>query len=117
MNHEYIDKMKEWIELDNKSIKLKEDISEISELKKELEDDILKYVEIEGLDKVTVNVSDGSIKFPKRNTQQTMSLRYLKNTLEKYNEDHSPIDVSNIYKFLISNLETKSKMYIKRDVR
>ncbi len=109
--------MKEWIELDNKSMKLKEDMTEIAELKKELENDILQYVEKQGLEKVTVNVSDGSIKFPKKNALQTISFKYLKSTLEKYNTEQSIIDVPLIYNFLVSNLETKSKLSIKRDVR
>jgi hypothetical protein len=117
MNNEYIEKMKEWIELDNKSMKLKEDMTEIAELKKELENDILQYVEKQGLEKVTVNVSDGSIKFPKKNALQTISFKYLKSTLEKYNTEQSIIDVPLIYNFLVSNLETKSKLSIKRDVR
>jgi uncharacterized protein YaaW (UPF0174 family) len=117
MEPSYVEKMKEWLDLDNKGTRLRDELAEINEEKKELEEEILTYVERNGLDKVTVNVSDGSLKFPKRNTQQSISLKYLKTTLSKYNEEQSKINVDDLYKYLVSNLETKTKMYIKRDVR
>lgn len=117
MDPSYVDKMREWVELDNKLMHLKEQVQELNEEKKEIEEDILKYVETKGLDKITVNISDGCLKFPKRNTQQTMSLKYVKNTLAKYSEETQNVDAEEIYKFLVSNLETKTKAYIKRDIR
>lgn len=117
MYHQYVEKMKEWVDIDNKMMQLKEQLHELSDEKKEVEEEILKYVEVKGLDKVTVNIDDGTLKFPKRSTQQSISLKYLKTTLGKYAEDVSVINVEELYKFMVSNLETKIKMYIKRDIR
>lgn len=116
MEHQYVEKMTEWLELDNKAMKLKEQLQEVAEEKKGIEEEILKYVEDNGLDKITVNISDGSLKFPKRTTQQSISLKYLKTTLSKYSEQKQGVDADELYKFLISNLETKTKMVIKRDI-
>jgi hypothetical protein len=117
MDTTYIDKMKDWIDLDNKTIELKEKLNEIANKKKELEDDITKYIEDNNFEKITVDVDDGHLKFQKRNTTQTISLKYLKSTLLKYHEEKEEINIDGIYDFLSSNLETKSKIYIKRDVR
>lgn len=113
----YVERMKEWVDIDNKLMKLKDQVQELNEEKKDVEEDILKYVETKGLDKVTVNISDGTLKFPKRSTQQSISLKYLKNTLAKYSEEKQDIDAEELYKFLVGNLETKTKMFIKRDIR
>ena len=117
MDDQYVEKMKEWIELDNVYGSLRQQMSDLADKKKELEDDILKYIEENNLEKVVVSVSDGTLKFPKRSTQQSISLKFLKANLSKYNEDKSPINVEDICKFLISNLETKTKLSIKRDLR
>jgi hypothetical protein len=64
-----------------------------------------------------VTVSDGTLKFPKRSTQQSISLKFLKANLTKYSEEKSHINVEEVCKFLVSNLETKTKLSIKRDLR
>ena len=117
MDNEYVEKMKEWIELDNTYTSLRQQMNDLTDQKKLLEDDILKYVEDNNLEKVVVSISDGTLKFPKRSTQQAISLKFLKANLSKYNEEKSPINVEEVYKFLISNLETKTKLSIKHDVR
>lgn len=118
MDDAYVEKLKKWIELDNSVSKLKEEMSVFVEEKKELEEEIVQYVEDTKLEKVTVNTSDGALKFSKRKVTQCLTMKYIKNTLEKYvqQEEHATIDVDSICRFLASNLETKSKTYIKRDV-
>lgn len=118
MEDTYVDKLKQWIELDNSVAKLKDELSVFVEEKKDLEEEILQYVEDNKLDKVTVSTSDGSLKFSKRKISQSITIKYIKNTLEKYvqQEGISGIDIDSVCKFLSSNLETKSKTYIKRDV-
>ncbi len=118
MEDAYVDKLKKWIELDNSIAQHKEDMSGFVEEKKQLEDDILEYIEKNNLDRVTVNVSDGTLKFPKRKIQQAFTMKYIKTTLQKYVqiEENNSIDVDSVYNFLVSNLETKNKTYIKRDI-
>ncbi len=117
MDNQYIEKMKEWIELDNVYGELRQQINELSEKKKVLEEDILMYVEENNLEKLVVSVSDGTLKFPKRSVQQSISVKYLKSTLAKYNEEKEPINVDEVLKYITSNLETKTKLSLKRDVR
>lgn len=118
MDNRYVDKMKEWLELDNQVMKIKEELNELNDQKKELEDEILQYVEDNALEKVTVNISDGTLKFAQTSQKQALSIKVLKNVLGKFIEDKNcNLDVDEVVKFISSNLESKSKKYIKRDVR
>jgi hypothetical protein len=118
MDPHFIEKTKQWLELDDQVTKIKEKLAETNDARKVVEDEILQYVEQHDLDKVTVNISDGRIKFPKQSVRQSPSLKYLKTTLTRYNEEkEAGMDIDAIYKFLVDNLETKTKMSIKRDVR
>lgn len=139
MDTVYIDKVKSWLALDNQSLRLKEEMEKkteklkleldtivegykqrmdkVGDEKKELEEDILKYVETNALEKMTLSLSDGSLKFTKKSTQQSVSLKYLKTTLGKYSEEKEAIDAEDVYKYLVSNLETKTKLSMKREVK
>ena len=109
--------MKEWIEMDNVYSTLRQQMNELNDKKKVLEDDILKYIEDNNLEKVVVTVNDGTLKFPKRSQQQAISLKFLKTHLTKYSDEKQSINVEEVFKFLTSNLETKTKLSIKRDIR
>lgn len=139
MDTEYINKVKTWLALDNQSLRLKEEMEKkteklkleldaivegykekmdkVSDEKKELEEDILKYVETNALEKMTLSLSDGSLKFTKKSTQQSVSLKYLKATLGKYSKEKEAIDAEDVYKYLVTNLETKTKLSMKREVK
>lgn len=110
-----IEKVREWLELDNQAQELRNTMNELNEKKKELEDIILKYVEQNNLENVSVSLNDGKLKFAKINFKQSLSLKYIKNTLAKYNEDVTEkVDIVAICKYLTDNLETSSKTTIKR---
>jgi predicted site-specific integrase-resolvase len=118
MDEQYIEKMKEWIDLDNVYTSLRKQLNELTEKKKDIEDDILEYIEDNNLEKVVVSVCDGTLKFPKRTVQQSLSMKVLKQVIGKYNEEKSQnIEIEELVKFISTNLETKTKLSIKRDVR
>jgi hypothetical protein len=116
MDDTYLEKLRKWIDLDNQTVRLKSQLAELGDEKKEVEDEIVEYIKANSLDKVTVNIADGTLKFAKRSSQQAMSIKYLKATLMKYNEEQEPINTDAVLQYLISNLESKTKMFIKRDV-
>jgi hypothetical protein len=120
MEATYVDKVKEWVDIDNKAMELKTSINELNEKKKELEEDIIDYVEKNQLENISLNLSDGRLKFPKTTVKQSLSMKYLKATLGKYNEEHASatqIDVDALCQYLVDNLETTTKLSIKRMVR
>jgi hypothetical protein len=111
----YIKKIQEWVDCDNKVLKFKEDVKESTEKKKELEEEILQYVEDNKYDKLTLNISDGNIKFSKRTSTQPLSIKTLKNIFENYNNDGGNLNVSELMKFISDSLETKQKVHMTRD--
>ena len=119
MDPEYRKKMLKWVEYDSKVQKNKEDMQDVVEKKKILEDDIIKYVEQNNMDhKFTFTLQDGSIKFSKRNSTQPLSMKTLKTILEKYNIDNdASIDIPEIAKYISDNLEVKQKTHMAREVK
>lgn len=122
MEQEYEEKLKQWIDYDNKLSLLKEEICKLNESKKSLEDEVLRYVEQNDMVGVSVNTSDGTLKFSNRKVQQSITMKYIRSMLHNYNvqlieQEDKKVDVEGICKFLVSNLETKQKTYIKRDYR
>lgn len=117
MDLEYIQKVKEWVEMDNQILSNKEQIKDVVERKKELEEEILTYIEHNKFDNLSLNISDGTIKFSKRNTSQPLSMRTLRIILNKYSHEKTTIDVDGICEFISTNLEKKTSIGMKRDIK
>ena len=112
----YIKKIQDWVQYDNRILKNKEDMKDVIDKKKELEEDILEYIEKNKYDKLTVNITDGNIKFSKRNTTQPLSMKTLRTIFEKYNNKGGDLDITEIMKFISESLETKQKIHMQRDI-
>lgn len=120
MDETHISKLKEWITLDDQTLELKNSMNVLNEKKKEIEEDIMKYVEDKKLEDVTITFGDRKLKFAKVNVKQTLSIKYIKTALTKYNDELSKsnkIDIDDLCKYLLENLETTSKVCIKRPIR
>jgi DNA-binding protein Fis len=116
MELNYIKRVQDWVESDNKLFKLKEDMKDPIEKKKQLEEEILTYVESNKLDNLCLNISDGTIKFSKRNQTQPLSMRVIKSLLDSYSETNT-INVDDICDFILSNLEKKTVVCMKRNIK
>jgi chromosomal replication initiation ATPase DnaA len=117
MDPTYVDKVKKWVECDNIIIQHKEAMKDAQDQKRDLEESILKYVEDNKYDKLVINISDGHIKFGKRNITQPLSMKLLRNILQKYASQEESIDVDNIMDFISENLEVKPKTIMNREVK
>lgn len=117
MEADYISKVQQWVEYDNKIVRNKQTIQEVVEKKKAVEEDILTYIEKNKFDKFTINISDGNIKFSKRNVTQPLSMKVLRNALEKYSAEKNDIDVEEILDYVSEALEVKSKYFMKREIK
>lgn len=117
MDPVYVDKVKQWVEFDNILLKHKETVKDVQEKKKELEEAILKYVEDHKYDRLVINISDGHIKFGKRNVTQPLSMKTLKVLLDKYSAQEESIDVPTLMKFINDNLDVKAKTVMNREVK
>lgn len=117
MDPEYVDKVKQWVEYDNIILKHKESVKDVQEKKKDLEESILQYIEDNKYDKLTIQISDGHIKFGKRNITQPLSMKTLKSILEKYSAQEETVDVQGMMKFIADNLDVKAKTVMNREVK
>jgi predicted site-specific integrase-resolvase len=128
----YINKIQKWVEIDNTILrsqeglkvhqeainKNKEEVSSLLEDKKKIEDEVLEYIQKNKMDKLTINISDGTIKFGKKTTQQNLTIKTLKTLLDKYSEgeDHN-VDTNKLFDFILDNLEKKTTLFMKRDLK
>jgi hypothetical protein len=117
MDVEYMRKIQQWVECDNKILKFKDQVKDATDKKKELEDEIITYVEEKKYDKLTINITDGNIKFSKRNTTQPLTMKTLRLLLDKYSEQNRNLDTDEILKYISDNLEVKQKTHMLRDVK
>ncbi len=118
MDPQYIEKIRQWVLFDNEIIRNKETINEVVEKKKSIEDEILTYVsKNKNLESITVNISDGYIKFSTTKTKSTITLKSLATILNKYSDDVAQLDVPEIISFINDNLEVKSKTSIRREIK
>jgi hypothetical protein len=140
MDSSYVTKVQEWVTLDNQLIRNKQDIQSIVSRKKELEDDILDYVETNGLESMTLSITDGNIKFSKRTNTQPLTIKTLRSLLTNMCQDEndeqsdesivkrkrmlellSPMGLEEaidvIMDYVTSNLTKKSIICLKRDIR
>lgn len=115
MDIEYVKKIQKWVDCDNQVLKHKDTIKDVVEQKKELEDDILRYVEDNKYDKLTINITDGNIKFSKRNTTQALTLKLLRSLFETYTG--TEIDVEDLMKHVSSGMQVKQKVCMQRDFK
>lgn len=121
MDSQYVNKVREWVELDNKIIRTNdqikthlEDISECKEKRKVIEDDIVEYIQKNKYEKLTLNIRDGVIKFGKKTQSQPLNLKLVKTLLDKYALEKN-IDTNDIYDYFMNNIDKKTTYFIKRE--
>lgn len=121
MDIAYVTKIQEWVALDNQVKDIKEQIKalenkELVEKRDAIEKEIVEYIEKNKLEKLTINISDGNIKFSKTNMKSPLNNKTLKTLLDKYQEEEdNNIDVDALYNYIIDNIETKTKVSIRRN--
>lgn len=119
-----IKKIQEWVQLDNKVRDMKDAMKklenkELCEQRDTLEKSIIEHVEKHKLDMITINTSDGVIKFSKNNVKPPITAKFLKQTLESYGSDNpsATFDAVSVFEYISEKLEVKSKTSIKRAIR
>ena len=75
--------IRQWVNLDNKVKLLLEEVKTIRDEKNKTELKILEYVEANQLNKATVNISDGSLRFVTVKQTPTLTLTYVEKCLSQ----------------------------------
>lgn len=113
-----IKKVQRWVELDNKIELKKMKMKEYTDEKRELEEEILEYVQCNDKKNLQINTSDGHIQFSEQKTTQMLTFKYLKDALSSFfaGAPATPVDAGSLYDFISSNREVKQKLVMKRQI-
>ena len=85
-------KIKRWVELDNRVRKHKEEIKVLNSEKNVMTDDILKYVETQQLEHDTIQITDGSLSFKSNKQTKPLTFKFLKQCLNECIADEGKVD-------------------------
>ena len=107
--------IQKWVELDNKSKTLNEEIRACRNQKNELADDIFAVVETNNLKKAVIEISDGSLKFNKVKNTPPLTLKFIHKCLSECINNTDTVD--NLLKYIKSQRESKYTQQIKRNYK
>ena len=112
MNTTLESKIKRWVELDNHIKETNESMKDARTEKTIVHDDIIEIVEKSQLDKATVNISDGRLKFVATKHTAPITLTYIETCLNDIITNGKQVE--QIMTYIKKNRETKTTMEIKR---
>lgn len=133
MDIQYIELIKEWVKLDNiiqvnqeevkkakdDAKKLEERVSAQVEQKKNIESEIVNYIQSNKLENIQLKISDGVITFGKKTSQKPMSQKFLRETMQKYADENPDenIQFEKILEYIGNNIEKKTTYEINRLIK
>ena len=105
-------KIKRWVELDNRIKESTDIFKDIRTEKSVIHDEIIELVEEKQLGKVTVNISDGKLKFVSSKHTAPLTLTYIEKCLTELITNGKQVE--QIMAYIKKNRETKISTDIKR---
>jgi hypothetical protein len=105
-------KIKRWVELDNRIKESNDIFKDIRTEKSVIHDEIIELVEEKQLGKVTVNISDGKLKFVSSKHTAPLTLTYIEKCLTELITNGKQVE--QIMTYMKKNRETKISTDIKR---
>jgi hypothetical protein len=104
--------VKRWVSLDNRIKALNDEAKALREEKSSINDSISQHIEANNLEKATIQISDGKLRYVTTKTQSPISLKYLESCLNDCISDSSK--VKEIMDYIKENREVKETTEIKR---
>jgi hypothetical protein len=104
--------IKRWVSLDNRIKALTDEAKALREEKSSINDQITQHIEANSLEKATIQISDGKLRYVTTKTQSPISLKYLESCLNECVGDVAK--VKEIMDFVKENREFKETTEIKR---
>ena len=105
-------KIKRWVELDNKIKETSEEVRDIRTEKAVINDEILEIIEEKKLEKATVNITDGKLRFVSTKHTAPLTLTYIEKCLGELITNGKQVE--QIMSYIKKNRESKTTMEIKR---
>jgi hypothetical protein len=112
MSTHFENSIKRWVSLDNRIKALNDEVKALREEKSEINDNISQHIEANHLEKATIQISDGKLKYVTTKTQSPISLKYLESCLANCINDTNK--VKEIMEYIKDNREVKETTELKR---
>lgn len=104
--------IKEWVSVDNKIKEINKHVKELREKRGMIEEDIIDFVKSNNLEKATININDGKLKFSETNQSSPLTFKYVESCLSACISD--PQQVKLIMNYIKKSRSTKTSLDIKR---
>jgi hypothetical protein len=104
--------IREWVNLDNQLVKLKNQEKEIKKQQDSLSQNILEYANTKNILNSTIKISDGRLNFIEQKHTTILSYQFLNKCLINYFKNQNEVD--KIIKYIKTQRETDIKQVIKR---
>ena len=108
----FTDKVKEWVEYDNEIREYNEQIKQLKNEKNKLGDYILEYANENDMNKSTIHISDGKLKFAETKQVQPLTFQYINDCLHECIQDDDQI--KHIIEYIKKNRKYTYTSNIKR---
>ena len=112
MSGSFESNVKRWVSLDNKIKALNDEIKSLREEKTVINDSISNHIEANHLEKATIQISDGKLKYVTTKTNSPISIKYLEKCLSNCISDASK--VKQLMDYIKEHREVKETTEIKR---
>ena len=104
--------IKNWVILDNEYKKISEQMKELRSKRNNVEERIIEHVEENSLNKATVMINDGKLRFSDVKSSSPLTLKYVEKCLSELIRDESK--VGQIMSYIKENREFKNNSIIRR---
>lgn len=121
MEDNMVQKVKKWVQLDNKIEIKKCKLKLVADERREVEDEILEYVQDQDKSNLHIRISDGHIEFFENRTQQPMTIKFIKDMIHAYFDAHTDnpdpakeLTAAGMIDYILSNRDTRKKLVMRR---
>ena len=104
-----VDKIKRWLEIENKILSLQRELKEVKKNKKQISLDLTDIMKSKNLDSIDVN--QGKILYTKNKSKKGINKKFLEDVLNKFYEDNNK--AKEICDYILENRETVEKENIR----
>lgn len=106
------EKVQKWVSLDNQIKILNDKLKQLRENKHDLNNEIMSYVDEQGLSRSTIRISDGRLRFGITRVPTPLSFKYIEGTLAEVIKNKEQLE--QIVGHLKNKREIKNVQEIKR---